>query len=133
MARSIPRRSPRRRTLTELGAGIGRYAKAIRASGLTGRVIAYDGMPDVESKSGGAVRYADLSTKENAIEQSDWAMTLEVAEHVPKRFEATFLQNIDRANRRGVVLSWSRLQASVPCLTYDVIPFDSLTCWLLPD
>jgi hypothetical protein len=35
-----------------------------------------------------------------------------VAEHVPKRFEATFLQNIDRANRRGVVLSWSRLQAS---------------------
>ena len=100
------------RTLTELGAGIGRYAKAIRASGLTGRVIAYDGMPDVESKSGGAVRYADLSTKENAIEQSDWAMTLEVAEHVPKRFEATFLQNIDRANRRGVVLSWSRLQGS---------------------
>ena len=30
------------RTLTELGAGIGRYAKAIRASGLTGRVITYD-------------------------------------------------------------------------------------------
>ena len=58
---------------------------------------------------------------------------VQVAEHVPKRFEATFLQNIDRANRRGVVLSWSRLQASVPCLTYDVIPFDSLTCWLLPD
>ena len=77
------------------------------------------------------MRYADLSTKENAIEQSDWAMTLEVAEHVPKRFEATFLQNIDRANRRGVVLSWSRLQASAPCLTYDVIPIDSLTC-LLP-
>ena len=71
------------RTLTELGAGIGRYAKAIRASGLTGRVIAYDGMPDVESKSGGAVRYADLSTKENAIEQSDWAMTLEVCAQPP--------------------------------------------------
>ena len=37
---------------------------------------------------------------------------VQVAEHVPKRFEATFLQNIDRANRRGVVLSWSRLQGS---------------------
>ena len=56
------RRSPRRHTVTELGAGIGRYAKAIRASGLTGRVVAYDGMPDVASKSGGAVRYPNLST-----------------------------------------------------------------------
>ena len=79
------------------------------------------------------MRYADLSTKENAIEQSDWAMTLEVAEHVPKRFEATFLQNIDRANRRGVVLSWSRLQASVPRLTYDVIPFAYLLAAYLTD
>ena len=51
-----------RQTLTELGAGIGRYAKAMRASGLTGRVVAYDGMPDVASKSGGAVRYPNLST-----------------------------------------------------------------------
>ena len=32
------------------------------ASGLTGRVVAYDGMPDVASKSGGAVRYPNLST-----------------------------------------------------------------------
>jgi hypothetical protein len=100
------------RTITELGAGVGRYAKHIRESGLTGRVVAYDGMPDVETKSGGAVLYADLSTKENSIETSDWAMTLEVAEHVPKQFEATFLGNIDKANRIGVVLSWSRLQGS---------------------
>jgi hypothetical protein len=34
----------------------------MRASGLTGRVVAYDGMPDVASKSGGAVRYPNLST-----------------------------------------------------------------------
>ena len=62
VAGSIHRRSPRRHTVTELGAGIGRYAKAIRASGLTGRVVAYDGMPDVASKSGGAVCYPNLST-----------------------------------------------------------------------
>merc|ERR1719389_1469402 len=38
-------------SVTELGAGVGRYKKAIEATGLVTGYTAYDGMPDVESKS----------------------------------------------------------------------------------
>jgi len=94
-------------SVTELGAGIGRYKKAIQASGLVTGYTAYDGMPDVESKSHQAVHHADLSTDENSIVRSDWCVTLEVAEHIPKQFEGSFLRNIDKANSRGLVISWS--------------------------
>ena len=70
------------RTLTELGAGIGRYAKAIRASGLTGRVIAYDGMPDVESKSGGAVRRPTLPSTPTPHPRATCSLRAAVASHV---------------------------------------------------
>ena len=48
-------------TVTELGAGVGRYTRFLRASGRTRGVVAYDGMPDVENKSRGIVHWADLS------------------------------------------------------------------------
>ena len=48
-------------TVTELGAGVGRYTRFLQASGRTSGVVAYDGMPDVENKSRGIVHWADLS------------------------------------------------------------------------
>jgi len=34
-------------------------------------------------------------------------MSLEVAEHIPPQFEGKFLSNLDAANSRGLVVSWS--------------------------
>lgn len=34
-------------------------------------------------------------------------LCLEVAEHIPQQHEEVFLQNLDRHNRQGIVLSWS--------------------------
>ena len=95
-------------TVTELGAGVGRYAKFIEKVGLGAHVTAYDGMPDVEVRSKGRVQHADLAFQPS-LSRSDWAMSLEVAEHIPAQFESNFLRNIDCANRQGVVLSWSEL------------------------
>ena len=36
-------------------------------------------------------------------------LTLEVAEHIPRKFEASFVRNVDCANTKGVVLSWSAI------------------------
>lgn len=41
--------------------------------------------------------------------RSDWALSLEVAEHIPVHFEQTLLRNWDRANSQGIVLSWSNM------------------------
>jgi hypothetical protein len=34
-------------------------------------------------------------------------LCLEVGEHIPKQFEQIFLNNIDKYNAKGVVLSWA--------------------------
>ena len=31
----------------------------------------------------------------------DWVLSIEMAEHIPPQFEATFLDNLDRANERA--------------------------------
>jgi len=36
----------------------------------------------------------------------DWLLSLEVAEHIPRGFEGTFLENLDRHVCEGIVLSW---------------------------
>ena len=98
-------------SVTELGAGVGRYKRVTKALGRTTSYTAYDGMPDVEERSNHWVRHADLAS-ECELEESDWVLTLEVAEHIPKAFQEAFLRNIDRANRRGVIISWSVWNAS---------------------
>ena len=40
-------------------------------------------------------------------EQSDWALSLEVGEHVPARYADAFLDNLARAATVGLVLSWA--------------------------
>ena len=98
-------------SVTELGAGVGRYARAIWALGSVTSYTAYDGMPDVEERSNHWVRHADLAS-ECKPRRSDWVLSLETAEHIPLEFQEAFLRNIDLANRRGVVISWSVWNAS---------------------
>ena len=54
----------------------------------------------------GLVLTADLATN-LTLPEADWVLCLEVAEHVPPEFESTFLSNLNRHARKGVVLSWS--------------------------
>jgi len=97
------------RTVTELGAGVGLYQQAVLDTGNVLSWTAYDGMPDIETLTQGRVRWADLSVRQEArIVRSDYAMSLEVAEHIPKKYQDKFVANLDLANRHGLVISWSR-------------------------
>jgi cyclopropane fatty-acyl-phospholipid synthase-like methyltransferase len=40
-------------------------------------------------------------------EPFDWAMSLEVGEHLPQQFEDIFIYNLHNNNKRGIVLSWA--------------------------
>ena len=33
-------------------------------------------------------------------------ISLEVAEHIPAKYERTYLENLDRMNRDGIIMSW---------------------------
>ncbi len=63
----------------------------------------------MEEVTNGAVRFLDLSAPQYGLKAYDWILCLEVAEHIHREYESTFLGNLVRHVRRGIVLSWARL------------------------
>ena len=56
----------------------------------------------------GLVSTADLATPlTGALAPRDWVLCLEVGEHIPARYESTFLANLDALNVQGAVISWA--------------------------
>ena len=37
----------------------------------------------------------------------DFVISLEVGEHIPVEYEGNFINNCDRCNRHGVIISWA--------------------------
>eukprot|EP00966_Prymnesium_polylepis_P158771 3669804-Prymnesium_polylepis.1 len=97
-------------SVVELGAGMGCYTGALRDAGRRGAgphdMRGFDGAPGVAELSEGLVGEADLTTR-LALGASDWVLSLEVAEHIPRRFEAQLFETLTSLARVGIVLSWS--------------------------
>jgi hypothetical protein len=93
-------------TVVDFGCGIGEYVKLMMNSDLS--CDGFDGNPDTEELSGGVASVIDLSEPFDLQKQYDWVMSLEVAEHLPKEYEKTFIENLDRHNKCGILLSWAR-------------------------
>jgi hypothetical protein len=72
------------------------------------RYLGFDGAANVEAMSYGAVRFLNAAKKVCWLphEISDWVMSLEVGEHIDAKYESTFVDNLHRANRKGIILSW---------------------------
>ena len=70
-------------------------------------IPAYDGGPYYDVVSEGRVKYLDLTLPHYGLPLYDWVMSLEVAEHVPRKFESVYIDNIVRHAKEGIVLSWA--------------------------
>ena len=92
--------------VAELGAGVGQYGHLYRGFGGEVAYTGFDGALNVEEFTAGRVTWTDLSTPFTLAEQADWIMSIEVGEHLPKEFEATYLSNVARNARCGAVLTW---------------------------
>lgn len=89
----------------DFGCGKGDYVKKLVECGLNCR--GFDGNPNTVTVTGGLGAVLDLSKPFELYQKADWVVSLEVGEHLPKKFEATFLQNLDRHNTKGIILSWA--------------------------
>lgn len=96
---------PPRVRVVDLGASVGRYVAALRAAGFF--AVGLDGTPNVAELSGGLVSYADLSRPVRFEDPADWAMSIEVGEHIPAAYAATYLDNVAAAARAGLIVSWA--------------------------
>ena len=90
--------------ILELGAGCGCYTEYYQWLGF--RMRAYDGVPNIENLTDGLVATADLS-KPQGFPEADWVLSLEVAEHLRPEETETFLNNLVRPAKHGIVLSWA--------------------------
>jgi SAM-dependent methyltransferase len=93
------------KTVVDLGCGTGHYTLMFINHGLQAR--GYDANPSTPLITGGLCQVANLAEPLTHIEPADWAVCLEVGEHVPAPFEGALLDNIGRLNRQGVLLSWA--------------------------
>lgn len=92
------------RTVVDFGCGLGLYVRDLRAAGI--RAGGFDGNPSTVQISEGRCLHADLSSKLDLGTRWAWVLSLEVAEHIPREFEQTFLDNVDQHACAGLVLSW---------------------------
>ncbi|CAK9065810.1 unnamed protein product [Durusdinium trenchii] len=97
--------SRRATTVLDLGAGAGWYVQTLRKSGI--RAGCADGNPSVRMVSEKRCWHADLSEDWDLGQRWSWVMSIEVAEHVPKAFEKTYVDNLDRHSCEGLVISWA--------------------------
>jgi len=100
------------RTVVDLGAGLGHYGKIFQAGQKVKEWVGYDGAMNVQEQTEGLVRFMDLTQPHASDERpcvgADWAMSLEVAEHIPVEHTDAFLRNVRCRARIGAVISWGR-------------------------
>jgi hypothetical protein len=95
------------KTVVSLGDGRGDYRRRLLDAGKVKKYDSFDGAPFIENSTALQVRFLDLTLPQYWLPVYDWAISLEVIEHIPAQFESTVLDNIVRAAGEGVVLSWA--------------------------
>lgn len=94
--------------VASFGDGPGVYKQMLTETGKLKAYDAYDGAPYSEKTSEGRVDFLDLTLPQYGIPVYDWIISLEVAEHIPAKFESVYIDNIVRHAKEGVILSWAK-------------------------
>ena len=93
-------------SIIDFGAGVGEYGHALKAIDARIEWRGYDGAGNVEDYTHGFVRFVDL-TMPLSLPKADWVLSLEVGEHIPKKFEGMYFRNLHAHSCRDVVGSWA--------------------------
>ena len=94
--------SPSLFNLRWLGSSTGAYRAALLPYVSSYR--GFDGTPGIFNITNGTVEYLDLTIPQYGINASDYVLSLEVGEHIPREFEQIFLDNIARHAVKGTVV-----------------------------
>jgi hypothetical protein len=92
-------------SLVDLGCGLGHYQSALAQ--VAPICHGFDGNPHTSWLTQGRCGMIDLSVPVNLGRRYDLVLSLEVGEHIPLQFEATYLDNLDRHAQSWLVLSWA--------------------------
>ena len=93
------------KTLCDFGCGMGSYVQHFKKNKLN--VSGYDGNPNTPKLTNNTCDVLDLSKPIKFNTPFSWVMSLEVGEHLPKKCEDIFINNLHKNNKNGIVLSWA--------------------------
>lgn len=92
------------KTIVDVGCGDGRYTQDFIANGFD--AFGIDGNPNTKEITDGLCSVCDVS-KPVYFTPQDWVVCLEVGEHIPKEFQDTFIDNLVKLAKDGIILSWA--------------------------
>ena len=93
------------KNVADFGCGWTAYTvKYLRKMGLL--CAGYDGDHLIEKKSDDCF-VVNLAQEDLMLPVYDFVISLEVGEHIPVEYEGNFINNCDRCNRHGVIISWA--------------------------
>uniref|UniRef100_A0A0B7A272 Uncharacterized protein n=1 Tax=Arion vulgaris TaxID=1028688 RepID=A0A0B7A272_9EUPU len=95
------------KVVASFGDGPGLYKKHLDSLGEVISYTAFDGAPYCETVTNGVVQFLDLTAPQFGLEAYDWVISVEVGEHIPAKYEDTYLDNLVRHAKEGIVLSWA--------------------------
>jgi len=102
---ALPQMFEENSTVVDFGCGNADYAKHLHNNGF--KVEAYDGNPNTPEMTDGLGKVLDLSKEFNLGKTFDYVMSLEVAEHIPKESEETYVDNLIRHTGFYLITSWA--------------------------
>jgi hypothetical protein len=91
--------------VVDFGCGMGLYVRDFNEVGL--KTCGYDGNPATPEMTGGTCEIIDLSEDFDLGKKFDWVMSLEVGEHLPKKYEDVYINNLHKHAKRGIIMSWA--------------------------
>ena len=95
-------------SVVDFGCGFGQYGKYFKTTS-SNRIewVGYDGSENIESVTSGFVKFIDLTEPKFLGTNYDWAISIEVAEHLPMHLESNFLYMLHVHNKMGIFLTWA--------------------------
>lgn len=92
-------------SVADFGCGNGDYVSLLLHSNIN--AVGFDGNPITKDLSDGICYVQDLSVSFDFGIQSDWVISLETGQYLPKEYEGVFIDNLIRHARSGLILSWA--------------------------
>lgn len=93
------------KSICDFGCELGKYVGWLKKHGF--ECDGFDGNPNTAELTGGMCRTLNLAEPVQLDKKYDSVICLEVGEHIPKKFEAVFLDNLTNHAKETIVLSWA--------------------------
>jgi hypothetical protein len=92
-------------SIIDLGCGNASYIEFLASKGVL-NVKCIDTL-ESSKRNPKFIEHGDLSKPVHKM--ADWIISFEVGEHIPKKYESVFMENMTKNARKGIILSWAEV------------------------